>query len=136
MRPPFDKAVELAKSYDVEGAYSQIMEAIKDYDFLFKDYLIVDGCLNYVFTQLLRKTETYVAHWVIFGVLKTLFWNKPRYGLLERAIGLLTAMKNEFGRRRLREDALPIIDVLLHFTITRVYEPYEDNKIAENGDLE
>lgn len=138
MRPPFDKAVELAKVGDVDGTFSQIMEAIENYDFV-KDYLIVDGCLNYVFTQLLRKlnvSEMCVAHWIIFGILKTVFWDRPKYGLLERAMGLLNAMNVEFTRRGWREDALPVIGALLHFTETRVYEPYEDKKIAENGDLE
>lgn len=136
MRPPFDKAVEFAKAGDVVNAHLEILEAIKDYDFV-KDYLIVDGCLNYVFTQLLRKVELlHIAHWIMFGTLKTLFWDKPRYGLLERAIGLLRAMKVEFIRRDWREDALPVIDVLLHFTETRVYEPYEDKAKLKNGDLE
>lgn len=136
LRPPFNKAVELARSGDLAGAHSQILDAIKDYDFV-KDYLIVDGCLNYVFTQLLRKMELlHIAHWIIFGTLKTLFWDKPRYGLLERAIGLLRAMKVEFERRGWREDAIPVIDVLSHFTETRVYEPYEDEAKLRNGDLE
>ena len=138
LRPPFDKAVELAKAGNIDGAFSQILEAIEDYDFV-KDYLVVDGCLNYVFTQLLRKLdalEMHVAHWIIFGVLKTLFWGKPRYGLLERVMGLLYAMRREFKRREWNENALPIIDVLLNFTVTRIYEPHEDRKIAENGDLE
>ena len=138
MRPPFDKAVELAKAGNIDGAFSQILEAIEGYSIV-SDYLVVDGCLNYVFTQLLRKLDTlemHVAHWIIFGVLKTLFWDKPRYGLLERLIGLLYAMRVEFERREWNENALSIIDVLLNFTVTRIYEPYEDRKMVENGDLE
>ena len=58
-----------------------------------------DGLLNYAFTRMLTKT----------------FAQKPRYILLERAVGCLESCKLEFYRR--------------------VVAPYENKKAKENGDV-
>jgi len=59
----------------------------------------IDGCLNYIITK----------------IINAVYAKEPNYFKLNRAIGVLEAVKQEFYRRRIA--------------------PYEDEKIKENGDV-
>ena len=67
----------------------------------------IDGCLNYVFTKMLKYFYT---HGTDAGGIPI-----TNYTRLNRAVGLVECVKTEFERR--------------------VVAPYENTKIFENGDV-
>jgi len=141
LRGSFDNAVVLAiaETGRISTAQSSTVKLIIQ---LMKNIEIenFDGCLNYVFSQMLRKvTNLWWTGDIILGVIDEIFLKEPRYWKLERALGLIDAMEAEFKRRRWRP--LDLVEILL--TLMRIREVilhnidiYEDKKIAENGDLE
>jgi len=130
LRPPFDKAVELVKHNEVGKALTIVMNDLVD-----KDMFTTDGCLNYFFTQTLRKVDSLcVCEHVIIVTLINKFLREPRYLLLERLLGLLNSMHVEFERREWRSEALYVLERIYRF-VKRRYIEYEDKKIKENGDI-
>jgi len=130
LRPIFDEAVELVKVNEIGRAVTMIMLNLED-----KDAFTVDGCLNYFFTQTLRKVDHLdrCEHTIILTLINQ-FLLKPRYLLLERILGLITAMQIEFERRNWRSEALCILERVYNFAKKR-YVDYEDEAIKRNGDL-
>lgn len=111
------------------------------------DLKSVDGHFNYFITKLLIDVGllgriTFTGDYVdilanfLVKLLKKVY--PPKYFNYNRAIGMLTCCMKEF-RRRFGDDALAVED-FLEYVIDRFYldivGPYEDKKIAENGDLE
>lgn len=129
LRHPFDMAVSFALTGNALGAKEAILLAIKD-----KDDMAIDGCLNYAFTQLLRKINLGIARDIIRLVSFVVFLNPPRYAYLERAVGLLDCMIDEFKRRGWEKEAIPILEELLK-QVKEIRDRYEGGKILKNGDL-
>lgn len=131
MRPPFDEAVEAVKNDELGRALTMVMLNLNG-----KDAFTVDGCLNYFFTQTLRKVDHLDrCETTIILTLINQFLREPRYLFLERALGLINAMQIEFKRRNWRSEGLYILERVYNF-VKRRYTKYEDKKIDENGDLE
>lgn len=133
LRPVFYSAVVLVQKGQIGEAMERILLGVKD-----MEPKSADGCLNYVFTQLLRKVEDVVeAKIVIDLTLNALFWSHPKYFRFERVNGLLGCMIDEYQRRgwkRQTKVVRALKDLLRmnkHYTAS-----YEDLKILENGDLE
>jgi len=131
LRPIFDEAVELVKANEIGKALTIVMNNLEG-----KDVFAVDGCLNYFFTQTLKKVDHLDrCETVIIVILIHQFLDKPRYLLLERALGLITAMRIEFKRRGWRSEGLYILERIYNL-VKGYYVDYEDKKIKDNGDLE
>jgi len=130
LRPIFDLAVGYAFIGDVINAQDRILVGIKD-----KDDMIIDGCLNYVFTQLLRKTTLGFASALIRDTIHKVFLSPPKYAYLERTVGLLTCMIDEFERRGWRRDAIYPLKKLLN-QVKEQRDLYENKKIDQNGDID
>lgn len=133
LRPIFDFAIQLAKE---DERTNLIVKVIK---FGVRDMPPedMDGCLNYVFTQLLRKQHFFYASAVIEITLNDLFWQKPKYFRFERVKGLLGCMIDEYQRRawyHQREVVKALKKILERngFLLSN----YEEEKIKQNGDLE
>ena len=132
MRKPFDEAVTTAQMGQLSIAAELIHNKVKD-----MPASEMDGCLNYVFTQMLRKVENLTdAKIVIDLVINTLFWMEPKYIKFERIHGLLYCMIDEFKRRSWRRN-YRVVRILEHLLEINRYkrDEYEDEKIAQNGDL-
>jgi len=133
LRPPFDSAIIVIQQERIGEAVDRILNAVKnlaDSD--------VDGCLNYVFTQALRKVDDLVTVGIVMDlVLSGLFWSSPKYFRFERVRGLLGCMIDEYTRRgwRRQKKAIKVIRRVMAMGI-RYTATYEDLKIEQNGDLE
>lgn len=111
------------------------------------DLKAVDGHFNYFLTKLLKKSGClgqiiFIEEWreplgtFLIKLLKEIY--PPKYFNYNRGVGMLTCCVKEF-RRRFGDNALAVED-FLEYVIECFYldivGPYEDKKIAENGDLE
>ena len=95
LRPVFDSAIILAQNGYIGNAAGRILFGVDG-----MEPKVMDGCLNYVFTQMLRKVEDLVTVRIIMDiVINTLFWNQPKYIRFERVEGLLGRMIKEYRRR-------------------------------------
>lgn len=131
LRPPFDEAVEAVKNDEIGRAIGTVASNLEG-----KDIFAVDGCLNYFLTQILRKVDDLErCENVMVLTLINAFLLNPRYFLLERLLGLISAMQIEFKRRGWRSEALNVLE-RVYFYIERRYIDYEDEVILKNGDLE
>ena len=130
LRPPFITAVSFAIVGSFEECMNIILKEIKN-----KNESEVDGCLNYVFTLLLKRLDIIDAKIIIQFIIRDVFLSPPRYVYLERAIGLLHCMIDEFERRAWRRDAIPALKIILN-AVKEVRDDYENQKIEENGDVE
>ena len=134
LRPIFDFAVHLAqKNAGTDWIVGCIEFGVKD-----MQPKVMDGCLNYGFTQLLRKLEDLVyAKIIIDLVLNKLFWMEPNYFKFERVKGLLGCMIDEYQRRAWRNQR-EVVKALKFLLSVNAYNTsvYEDEKIKQNGDLE
>jgi len=133
LRPVFDSAVILVQKGQVGEAMDRILFGIQD-----MEPESADGCLNYVFTQLLKKVEDITDAKIVMDlVLNSLFWQQPKYFRFERVEGLLECMIDEYQRRGWKRQTKVIralkdlLRMNAHYTAS-----YEDLKILENGDLE
>jgi len=133
LRPIFDSIVVLVQLERTDDAIDSLIFATKDFP-----PEVLDGCLNYLFTQILRKTNdlTY-AKIVIELMINEIFWSKPKYFRYERVYGLLNAMIDEYQRRawRRQRKVVKVLKALLNMNAHYTSE-YEEKKIAQNGDLE
>ena len=103
LRPPFDCAVRMVQREQLAIATEGILLAIKS-----MPDSSVDGCLNYTFTQLFRKTsKLYNASAVTQMVIYEVFLRHVSYQKVERITGLLGLMLIEFRRRRWKPKAMP-----------------------------
>ena len=133
LRPPFDIAVEMAINKKYSYAIAQVLRSVQ-----YMKPKVLDGCLNYAFTQMLRKTKVLMEVVpVIDVVLHHIFWYDPKYIRFERCKGLLGSMAVEYKRRdwnRAHE-----VVIVLNMLIDRNDElqiAYEDECIERNGDLD
>lgn len=132
LRPPFDSAVLMLQMKRFGDSAEQIISKVKD-----MEPAVMDGCLNYVFTQMLRKVNDLTDVKVIMDlVINTLFWMEPKYFKFERLHGLLYCMIEEYQRRswRRKRKAVKILKELLLIN-SRKRDEYEDKKIQINSDL-
>jgi len=132
-RPAFDEVVKTAQKGTVADALLDALTLIST-----KQDSELDGCLNYLFTQLLRKLKNLDdAYVIILNVLYSVFKvnTEPRYAKLQRVIGLLVCMNWEFHRRKWKPLALLKINDLIEYMAT-IISAYEDKKIAESGDID
>lgn len=135
LRPIFDFAVRLVQ----KGREYRFL-ATECIEFGVKDMPpeVMDGCLNYVFTQLFRKIDDIKLSDVIIRiVLQHLFWSKPKYFRFERVKGLLGCMTYEYQRRAWRRQCKVVkaLKILLYLNdVNTSY--YEEQKILENSDLD
>jgi hypothetical protein len=97
-----------------------------------------DGILNYLFTSMLRwqgKPSNIVRNFIHAVIMRCYLMNENYYKL-ERCVGLLVCMKEEFKRRDwMNEDRKRWFDDYYAFVLGGSLMPYEDQKIEENGDL-
>jgi len=133
LRPPFDIAVEMAIKKRYDFAIAQILRSVEH-----MKPEVMDGCLNYVFTQMLRKTELLMEVVpVIDVVLQHIFWHNPKYIKFERCKGLLGSMIKEYERRNWkRADSVYIVLDMLMGHNDKLQAEYEDECIKRNGDLD
>lgn len=137
LRPIFDFAIHSAQMRYVGYVANITVECIK---FGVRDMAPedMDGCLNYVFTQLLRKLENLTYAKIIMGItINDLFWMKPKYFRYERVKGLLGCMIDEYRRRAWRRQRR-VVKILKKLLGTNAYKlsVYEEEKIKKNGDLQ
>lgn len=130
LRPPFITAVGFAIVGNFEQCIDIIRKEIKN-----KSEFELDGCLNYVFTLLLKRIDIGNAKMVIQFIIREVFLSPPRYTYLERAIGLLHCMIDEFERRAWKREAIPALRRILN-AVKEIRDNYEDEKIEANGDVE
>jgi hypothetical protein len=135
LRPIFDFAVYMARKKNGHSIKS-VAECV---EFGVKDMPpeVMDGCLNYAFTQLLRKVDDLkFTQKIIHGVIKHLFWDKPKYFRYERVEGLLNCMIKEYRRRAWRRQR-KVVKVLKELLYLHDQEMsyYEIQKECQNGDL-
>lgn len=129
-RPIFDQAVNYAIDGWITVSVDTIIFGVKSHGDKF------DGCLNYVFTQLFRKTESPLAFTVIEQTIIKMFLEEPSYHKIERIIGLLNCMLIEFETRNWMTEEISIrLDALIKYMKTE-YKIYERKKCEEEGDLE
>lgn len=132
-RPQFNEAILLLKY----GQYSECASQI----ILHVDRLepkVMDGCLNYVFTQMLRKNDNLIDVKVIIDlIVNDLFWTEPSYFKFERVKGLFGCMIDEYKRRGWRRQR-QVVKILKHFLKVNAHKTadYEDEKKNLNGDLD
>jgi len=133
LRPQFDKAVEMAINKQDSHAILQILSSVKD-----MPPEVLDGCLNYVFTQMLRKTKLLLEITpIIEMVICQIFWSNPKYIRFERCKGLLGSMMAEYKRRNWkRANSVVIVLNRLIKRNDKLQAKYEDQKILENSDLD
>jgi len=132
LRTKFDPAVVNVNMARFDDSVQVILDGVKGMKL--ED---VDGCLNYAFTQLLRKSMDLVDAKIVIGlVINTLFWGKPKYIRFERVHGLLHCMIEEYKRRGWcrQKKVIKILKYLLRRN-SRYRDDYEDKKIRENGDI-
>jgi hypothetical protein len=97
---------------------------------------IFDGALNYACTQILRKLNPIESNAIVASILHHYYMGKPSYVKLKDCIGLLNVMILEFNRRNWGNNRVDnILKYLLQY-VTEIYNEYEPQKMAENGDLE
>lgn len=131
LRPPFDQMVELAK--DDKNIFMCRNNIVFEVEGLQLKYQ--DGCLNYVFSQLFRKVDLEVAELISSLTICELFTNEPSYYNLSRAIALLTNMIDEFNRRGWMTGPINLKLQKMLKEVKAIRDPYEDEKIEQNGDL-
>lgn len=131
-RPEFDEVVEMFQ----EDKTKEKLNTILNYIASLYDKYDSDGCLNYLFTQLIRKNEgsVEIALFIDLIIDKIIFIDGERYENYQRASGLLYRMKKEFERRKWADSA-HVIDTLIGIT-DRSCNDYENKKIVENSDIE
>lgn len=133
LRPSFDIAVERALKKDCLSAVGHILCSVE-----YMPPEVLDGCLNYVFTQMLRKTKLPLDVVPIIDMtLQHVFWASPKYIRFERCRGLLGSMRSEYKRRGWRR--VELVDEVLKILYERNDElqaKYEDECIKRNGDLD
>lgn len=131
LRPIFNFAVHLAKNERTNLIVKIIKFGVRD-----MPPKVMDGCLNYVFTQLLRKQHFFYASAVIEMTLNDLFWKKPNYFGFERVKGLLGCMIDEY-QRRAWQDQRKVVKALKKILERNalLLSNYEEEKIKQNGDL-
>jgi len=135
LRPQFDEVIKgLRKSESGTRAVGLMMIALKS-----RKDTEIDGCLNYVFTQILRHNH-YIFEWeglFIRSVINRVYLNPPKYYKLNAVDGLISRIRKELVRRDwLTPQASGFLSELEHLIDVTYYIPYEDKKIKENGDLE
>lgn len=131
-RPKFDAVIKSVLSGLTFNANDILLDAIgKEAD------SSVDGCLNYTFTQLLRKAPLFKAMTLIRNIIKLVYLSPPKYYRLNRLVGLLVCMIDEFKRRGWDKEGnkIQILKNIL-IDVKRLRDDYEDGKIKQNGDLE
>lgn len=133
LRPVFDVAVERAIKRDCLSAVGHILHSVE-----YMQPKVMDGCLNYTFTQMLRKAN-FISDVIpiIEMALQYIFWSEPKYIKFERCKGLLGSMVKEYKRRNWNR-ANCVVEVL-RLLIERNDElqaEYEDECIERNGDLD
>lgn len=109
-----------------------IIKAVKD-----MEPRVRDGCLNYVFTQILRKTFDLIdAGIVIDLVINELFWTELSYLNFQTVEGLLNRILKEYKRRGWKRQR-KVVKVLKRLIERNDFgcEHYEIEKIKLNGDL-
>jgi hypothetical protein len=112
-----------------------------------------DGDLNFFITKFMKVlglTDRYKTHFYYgkyASIVETAIFDfvvgvytKPSesYYRFNRAIGMLTACRNEMVRRYGKDKAkyaIEILDKVLQRLYDDVVAPYEDKKILENGDV-
>ena len=132
LRPIFDSAVILAQKGRIVEASEQILLGMKD-----MEPEVMDGCLNYAFTQMLRKVEDLVTVKIIMVlVINTLFWSQPKYIRFERVEGLLGRMIKEYRRRgwKRQKKVIQSIGSIMGMNDHKTND-YEDKCIERNGDI-
>ena len=99
----------------------------------------IDGCLNYIFTQLLRTSAPYDPREGIFirGVIIEVYTKPLTYEKINRFNGLITCMMDEFKERGWDTPS----NIAFLFELRLLFkgaftEDYERKKMEENGDLE
>lgn len=104
------------------------------------------GQLNYVITKLAlkyREAQTFPVSQLATEIRNTIAWYMPEkknYELFNGIIGVLQCARLEYARRTKRRDArdnriLFILDTVRDDFYKEVVAPYEDMKIALNGDI-
>jgi len=132
LRPVFDSAVILAQKGEIGRTSEWILSAIKN-----MEPKVMDGCLNYVFTQMLRKVEDLVTVRIIMDlVINSLFWSQPKYIKFERVEGLLGRMIKEYHRRgwKRQKKVIQAIGSIMGMNDCKT-NSYEDECIEKNGDI-
>ena len=138
LRPPFDRIIERAKHGDFT-IFDCVADACEEVKKFTEDKY--DGCLNYFFTQLFRQLDDVEMAEIISSLtLMTVYLCGDRisYFRIERAVGLLENMIDEFVRRKWTTEDSEIMKALkqMLFQTKYIRDKYEDEKITENGDLD
>jgi len=100
------------------------------------------GCLNYVFTQLIRKLDPLDSHHELTLILMDEFVNpqtkagKRSYTNFQNVIGMFVAMEDEHLRRLWGTTRTRRVIRKLRGWLMMELQKYEEEKIKENGDLE
>lgn len=141
-RPFYDEMI--ARMLQDDNGFSENdAKALAQY-ILPKDIMDHDGHMNYFLTKLFTmlnglhaKISVGTLKCFIITVLCELY--QPKYFNYNRAMGMLTCVKKEYERRHGSRKAFLVksfIDGVMETFYTQVIGPYEDKKIAENGDVE
>ena len=99
----------------------------------------IDGCLNYVLTQLLRDNIPYDPREGIFirGAIIEVYARPLTYEKINRFNGLITCMMDEFKERGWDTPGNTIFLFKLRLLFKSAFtDDYEKKKMEENGDLE
>jgi hypothetical protein len=130
-RPEFDEVVRMFQDLS-----NLDVVTVADYVVSLYDKYPSDGCLNYLFTQLIRKNKgnSTVTSFIYLIIDKIIFKDGERYKNYQRVGGLLYRMKKEFKRRGW-VDTAHVIESLMG-ALDNLCNAYEDIKIKENGDVE
>jgi hypothetical protein len=130
-RPDFDALVDMF--LNIENL--KIDDLLEYANKLYYKYDEANGCLNYLFTQLILKSKPNVTpvSFISFIIDNTIFDKEVNYKAYDKLGGLLYRMKREFERRQWK-DELNVIDSLIYQN-DQLCNFYEGIKQEQNGDL-
>lgn len=146
MRPPFDAFVDTVAAEILVGkeVSETTVKVITD-NLLSRPLDEIDGCLNYFITKLFKRfnlhvqpsNALYIGEPVIKRVLRAIIDKvyAPKYFNYNRACGMLFCCGSEFKRRYGENYAHRLLIKLAEEYYAQPVGPYEDRKIAENGDV-
>jgi len=116
-----------------EGVYNELHELLEGIPDSKRD-----SFLNYMFTFILLKHKSLISNDFIRHVIKNEFLIDPTYDKLERCVGLLNCMINEFLRRKWNI-TIPHNYIFLKHQLDFVNNAYvgcyEQEKMEQNGDI-
>jgi len=132
MRPPFDEVIDAIKQKNMD---QYVMVAL-DLALEGKALTAIDGCINYLFSKLLKdEPNPYVHKKFIKDAIKKVYLSPIKYYKLNRLFGLFECMIMEFDRRGWgSDDTIDMFKDLQRY-YRHKYITYEKQKIEENGDI-